>query len=115
MTPQKLDLEPFTEGDTWRGIPSITITVNGAPPTSALASVKMRFSPVSDNVASAVELTSAAGKITISNAANWIMVIPAQSVPALVAGRWDWQLKTTDAAGSVTTYLAGCQIVLPTI
>ena len=115
MTPQKLALEPFTAGDTWRGIPSITITVNGAPPSSALASVRMRFTPVSNPDATAVELTSAAAKITISSAANWVVVVPKQAVPALVAGRWDWQLKFTDATGTVTTYLADSINVLPTV
>lgn len=115
MTPQKLALEPFTAGDTWRGIPSITITINGAPPSSALTSVRMRFTPVSNPDAAALELTSAAAKITISNAANWVIVVPPQSVPELVAGRWDWQLKFTDSLGVVTTYLADSINVLPSV
>ena len=86
MTPQKLSLTPFTEGDTWDGIPSLTVTINGSPPASALSLVTMRFKKSGGLESETVQLTSATvGQITITNAATWAITVPAQIVPALTA------------------------------
>lgn len=116
MTPQKLSLTPFTEGDTWDGIPSLTITINGAPPASNLSLVTMRFKRAGGLESDVVELTSATpGQITISSAANWQITVPAQIVPTLTTGKWDWRMKFTDAAGKKRTYLADQITVLETV
>ena len=116
MIPQKLTLTPFTEGDTWDGIPSLTVTINGAQPSSALSVVTMRFKKSGGNESDVVELTSATvGQITISNAAAWVVSVPAQIVAGLTAGKWDWRMQFTDAAGKKRTYLAEQITVLETV
>lgn len=116
MTPNKLPLTPFTEGDTWDGISSLTITVNGSPPASALTLVTMRFTKLGSAMESVVELTSAtAGQINITSAPNWQIAIPAQIVAGLTAGKWAWRMRFTDAAGKKRTYLADQITVLETI
>lgn len=116
MIPQKLTLTPFTEGDTWDGIPSITITINGAQPSSALSVVTLRFKKSGGLLSDVVELTSATpAQITITNAATWTLTVPAQIVADLTAGKWDWRMKFTDAAGKKRTYLADQITVLETV
>jgi hypothetical protein len=116
MTPQKLPLPPFTEGDTWDGIPSLTITVNGAPPASALSVVTMRFAKLGSAMESVVVLTSAtAGQINITNASTWAITIPAQIVAGLTSGKWTWRMRFQDAAGKKRTYLADELTVLETV
>lgn len=118
MTPQKLALENFTEGDEWEGIPSLTITINGAPPASPLALVTLRFKKANSLPGEAVELTSAtAGQITIVSAANWEISIPAQIVAGLTFGKWTWRLRCRDstADGGPKTYLADEITVLETV
>lgn len=107
MTPYNYPLGPFTAGDHFPGIPSLSLQINGAAPASALASARMRFKPSDRRPDAAVELTSGAGKITISSAANWQMTVPVQAVPGLTAGTWKYNLETTNAAGVVQTFLAG--------
>jgi hypothetical protein len=120
MTPKTLQLEPFTAGDAWSGIPSIAITEGPeggpfAPPASDLTTVTMRFQKA-DGADDVVQLSSAtAGQITITNANNWTFAIPAQVVPGLTTGRWNWNIRCTNAAGLPTTYLAGQINVLPSI
>lgn len=106
MKPSKLALQDFTAGDTWEGIPSITIRVNGAAPASDIASVTMRFKQANLVPGDVVELSSAAGKITIVNANTWEISVPEQLVPGLTHGKWMWRIRITDAAGKKATYLA---------
>ena len=107
MTPQSLTLESFTEGDTWEGIPSITIAINGAAPVSAMSLVTMRFKKAGLATSTAVVLTSATpGQITITNAATWTFTVPEQIVTGLTVGKWTWQIRITNAAGVKKTYLA---------
>lgn len=115
MTPQKLALTPFTEGDTWAGIPSLTVTVNGAPPASALTLVTMRFRKSGGLPSDVVELSSADAEITITNAATWAITIPAQIVPALTTGKWIWRMRFQSADGKKRTYLADELTVLETV
>ncbi len=116
MTPQKLALTPFTEGDTWDGLPSLTVTINGAPPASSLSLVTMRFKKSGGLESETVQLTSAtAGQINITNAANWTITIPAQIVAGLTAGKWTWRMCFQDAAGKKRTYLADEVTVLETV
>jgi hypothetical protein len=106
MIPGTYHMHSILRGDSWRGLPSIVVRVNGSPPASALASARMQFRqlPVSPSVGH--ELSTAAGSITITSAANWELSIPAQELP-LGARLWYWDLETTDAAGTVRTYLKG--------
>ncbi len=102
----------FVEGDTWGGIPSIAITVLGSPPGSDVASAKMQFRPAPASSDTILELTSAAGKITIVSANGWTFIVPVQVI-ALAAGGYSWGFQTVDIAGVIQTYLEGTMIVLP--
>ena len=123
MTPQKLTLTPFTEGDEWEGIPAITITVGPeggpfAPPAAPLSLVTMRFKKSGSVPSDAVELTSATvGQITMTSAANWEFTIPAQIVAGLTYGKWTWRIKCKDntGTGKPKTYLADELTVLETV
>lgn len=124
MTPQKLSLEPFTEGDEWEGIPSITIRTGptGGPfvaPAIPLASVTMRFKRSgAEPPVEVVELSSAtAGQITITSAANWQFSVPSQLVPLLKFGKWKWRIRLRDTStdGNPRTYLADEIQVLETV
>ena len=116
MIPQKLPITPFTEGDTWDGIPSLTVTINGAAPASALAVVTMRFRKSGGLESETVELTSAtAGQINITSAADWIITIPPQIVAGLTTGKWTWRLRFQDAAGKKRTFLADELTILETV
>jgi hypothetical protein len=116
MIPQKLPLTPFTEGDTWDGIPSLTVTINGAAPASALALVTLRFRKSGGLESDTVELTSAtAGQINITDATNWIITIPPQIVPGLTTGKWTWRMRFQDAAGKKRTFLADEVTILETV
>ncbi len=107
MSPALLRLEPFTAGDTWDGIPSITLKINGAAPAAALASARMRFQRDGRQIPEFVELSSAVGaQIVITSAAGWELTVPPQPV-ALTRGSWSYNLETTDTAGEVQTFLFG--------
>lgn len=123
MRPYKLPTEPFTEGDSWDGIPAAIVTIGpeGGPfvaPASPLSLVTMRFQKLGSENEPIVELSSAtAGEITIVSAANWEFSIPEQIVPGLTEGKWIWQIKCKDstATGTPKTWMAGEQEVLASI
>lgn len=117
MTPAKLALEDFTEGDEWEGVPALTITINGAAPASPLTLVTMRFKKANALPGDAVELSSADDEITIVSAANWEISIPAQIVAGLTYGKWTWRIRCTDstATGRPKTYLGDVLTVLETV
>lgn len=108
MIPQKLALESFTQGDTWKGIPSVTITVNGATPGTPISVVTMRFKKATSVEPNpVVELTSATpAQINLTNAAGWVFSVPEQIVAGLTYGDWTWRIRITDTAGKKHTYLA---------
>jgi len=115
MRPSKLPLEPFTAGDHFDGIPTVTITVNGAPPASAMTLVTMRFKKKDFPNGTPVELSSADAEITIESAANWEFSVPEQAIAGLTDGTWTWRISVTDAEGVKKTYLADEITVLETV
>ena len=95
----------FVAGNTWLGIPSITITPT---PATTLSTVTMTFRK---DVKSALEVTlTSPTDITITNATAWVVAIPAQAL-ALPAGTHLWQLTFTDSASTIQTYLEGSILV----
>lgn len=104
----------FVEGDTWGGIPSLTIRVDGTAPSDDLASVKMQFRTAPTSAETLAQLSSAGGSITITSASDWEIEVPAQEL-LLYANRtpYFWALQTTDINGIVQTYLQGTIQVLP--
>ena len=120
MIPQKIDLDPIVTGHTWKGIPTILRRDRPeggepAPPASALALVEMVFRPGADcKNASPITLTSDGenAAITIVDAADWEITIPARILP-LTPGRWNWILTTTAADGTRDPLLTGVLTVNP--
>ena len=110
MTPGEVELSAVAYGDTWNGIAEVTVAIGGNPPSANLASVEMEFRP--KNIQSKVALTlSSPDDITIVDAANWEIQVPAQDL-GLDAGVYTWYLKTTDADDVTKTYLKGTIEVL---
>ena len=90
----------WVTGDTWQGIPSITISNRVAP--GNLDSVKLAFKLNPRATTPALELTSANGDITITDAANWVFTVnPGRH--DLQVGQNVWQLETAD--DSISTYV----------
>jgi hypothetical protein len=115
MTPKTIILEPFTQGDHFPGIASLTVTVNMNAPASSLSLAVLRFKRV-DPIGNIVVLTSTIpGQVTIISEALWTITIPKQAVPGLIEGRWKLQIKLTNALGVIGTFIDGEQVVLPTI
>ena len=87
------NLVVWVEGDTWNGLPSVTIENPLAP--GDLAAVKMAFKPTAITAEPALELTTADNQITISDAANWSFTVnPGQY--DLIPGTYVWQIEVTD-------------------
>ena len=110
MTPGEITLSSYVYGDTWNGINEIVVTIDGVAPSASLASVEMEFRSklVPSNVA---KLLTSPDDITISDAVNWEISIPAQDL-GLTAGVYNWYLQTTDADDIVKTYVQGTIEVL---
>lgn len=116
MIPGKLKIEPFTAGDTWRGVPAFSIRVNGAAPSYPIATAVMRFQKSTAAMPNPpFELASNTTKLVVISAANWELKVPPQIVPELTAGDWDFQIKITDTLGTRETYIADTLTVLKTI
>ncbi len=103
--------KPFTfvEGDYWRGVPSILITVGGVIPSDDVASCLFVVKAKTETGDRLVTLTNGSG-ITITSANGWDIKIN-QQVINLKAGEYVWTLKITDATGFAMTYLKGPMIV----
>jgi len=93
----------FVQGDTWGGIPSITLT---PAPNYNVVSAEMQFRESKVSVLPSATLSTDDGSIVINNAGTWSFTVPVQDLP-LTAGTYDWQFQTTDTQGSVQTYLQG--------
>lgn len=115
MKPGKLTLEPFTEGDSWDGIPAFTLTVNGVPPASPIDTVTMRFKKSGSQPSEIITLSSADDEITIVDAAGWEIEVPQQIVAGLTYGKWDWRIRITDDEGVIKTYVADTIEILETV
>ena len=122
MEPKPFPLEPFTAGDTWQGLPTqdgvpfFSLQIDGGAPASLLAKVVMRFTPQDQTKkATVVEISSDSDAIEIITPAAWTFSIPAQAIPELIAGTWDWQIKTIDAAACKETWLADSIVILRNI
>jgi hypothetical protein len=114
-TPVNIPFEPHYRNDTWDGVPIIgPVKINGLQPVVALASARMDFRSFGSKVLGHRLSTAPGvgeGTIAIVNAVTWEMTIPEQDLP-LEAGRWDWDLETTDVNGRVKTYYKGTQPVI---
>lgn len=105
-------LVTFVAGDTWGGLPSVTVGATRNSPGD-LASVKMAFKLNPKAVSPSLELTSAGGEITISDAVNWVFTVDPARL-SLLPGSYVWQIETEDDSATpyVETILAGnCEVL----
>lgn len=103
----------FVDGDTWGGVPSVAILVDGAPPADDLASVKMEFRAGLTSSETLISLASG-GDITITSASGWEFTVPAQDLAlAFAQSPYTWAIQTVDVNGVTQTYIQGTIAVLP--
>lgn len=114
VTQAELVLDPVVAGDTWTGIPSIQTVIDGNPPTEDLAFARIQFRKQWDSRPAGATLDTDNGGIAISDASTWLVVVPPQKLP-LAPGLWRWDYETTDAAGTVKTFMYGTLTVLEDI
>jgi hypothetical protein len=110
MTPKEYTIAPHVSGDSWNGIDLITISINSAPPDEELVSAKIQFRKSSMGSVF-LTLDSADGSVVIEDAALWQMSVPSQIV-SLSPDDYYWDLQTTDASGSIKTYVKGTWTIL---
>lgn len=97
-------------GDSWPGIPSITIRPNDEVPTEGLASARLIFYRAEDGPTAPVLTLDTEGGIELG-AAAWELVVPKQVLP-LGLGDWYFRFSTTDAADTIRTWLIGTLTIL---
>jgi hypothetical protein len=92
-------------GDTWAGISSITILVNGVPVNLQNASAKIEFR---SNVDAPVALTLSTtdGSILISQPLNGKIQIPPRLIE-IPYGKYYYDLQVTFPNGTIKTYMSG--------
>jgi hypothetical protein len=92
-------------GDTWDGINSITINVNGVPINLTNADVKMEFRQSLDSPV-VLTLSTADNSIIIVNALNGNIQIPSKKIE-VPFGKYFYDLQVTYPNGIVKTYMEG--------
>ncbi len=106
--------DPVYFGDTWPGIPSISILVNGSVPSVAVVSASLTFSRAGSlpgsTPATGTTLASPSG-VTITSTSGWTFAVQPGILP-LAQGDWILHFKTTDSAGAVHTWLTGTLTIL---
>lgn len=103
MTPAKVTLPPAVRGDTWRGIPSLQVLVNGNPPVTTPVSARMHFKKDIRKATSLLSLSTQAGEgISIVNASNWIFLVSPR-VLTIESGNYHADFEITDSAGTIWT------------
>lgn len=113
-TSSRLDeLLSFVDGDTWTGIPSITILESdtGEPPVANASSCVFVIKRQASSTTALVRLTNGDG-ITITDANAWTFSIPKQEVD-LDPGVYYWAFQVTDTNAITLTHLQGSLKVLP--
>jgi hypothetical protein len=92
-------------GDTWDGINSITISVNGSPINLVGATIKMEFRQSLDSPV-VLTLSTADNSIIIFNALNGNIQIPPKKIE-IPFGKYFYDLQVTYSNGVVKTYMEG--------
>ena len=92
-------------GATWNGLTEGSVTSTGTWTYDPLDSVTMVFTDTSGNVG--LTLSSAAGTITIDDAAAWEFTVLPVTPMALAVGTWSWVLTFTDDAGIIKKWVVG--------
>jgi hypothetical protein len=108
-----LPVPQMVENNDWKGIPLIRVRISGSPPLEELAEAQIQFRQQYTSNPPGSTLNQDNGRLIISSAPNWEMIVPQQKLP-LKAGEWLWDLQTTDVTGVTKTYVYGTLVVLPT-
>ena len=100
--------ESVYAGDTWPGIPSISILVNGAVPSAPVTAAKLIFFKDEEGPANPALTLASPDSIGIVDAANWAITIP-PVILNLPKGEWTFRFSTDagDEASTVRTWLVG--------
>lgn len=112
--PAYYEMAPLVIGDTWNGIPNITIRESGSGIWYGLSSVKMQFRKEKSRGGNPLdEISNTNSGIIIENSGStlWSMSIPRQTLN-LVVGDIYYDLETINDSGQKYTYLEG---ILPVI
>ena len=107
-------MAPLVLGDTWNGIPNITIRESGSGIWLGLSSAKMQFRKEKARGGDALdEISTANSGILIENSGTtlWSLSIPKQNL-TLEVGDIYYDLETINASGQKFTYLEGIIPVL---
>jgi hypothetical protein len=99
------NISSHRRGDTWDGINSITISVNGSPINLTGATVKMEFRQSLDSPV-ALTLSTTNNSILITNAVGGVIQIPAKKIEIPFA-KYLYDLQVTFSNGVVKTYMSG--------
>ncbi len=102
-----LNFASHRRGDTWPGVPSIKITIDGDPPPAPLASVRMQFRRSPRHEVVGEELSTSNARILILDADAWEIRIEGGGLDNLDARTWHHDIEFTDAFTRTTTYLKG--------
>jgi hypothetical protein len=100
------DLGVLTYGDSWTGIPIITIKVNNLPPEYPVESATIIFTKGSVTGTQGLILTEEDG-ITIQDNNEWEFLVPPIVEFPLTVGTWFYRFKTVDSQGMRKTWLTG--------
>jgi len=110
---QTYNLSEYTAGDTWKGIPSITITRDGSALnlTNAHAEIHVKF----QIDAPTVKLFSTSDNtiLILDPPENGVIQIPPQIVN-VPPSNYIWSLKVTLESGEVDTFISGHWNVIKT-
>jgi hypothetical protein len=88
--------DPVYAGDTWPGIPSISIRPNGEIPAISVASAKLIFFKAEDGPQTPSLTLTSPDEITLVDAADWELDIP-PVILDLAPGEWTFRFSTTAA------------------
>jgi len=106
---ERVTLSSIKYGDTWPGM-TITVEIDNATPPVALSSVRMQFRKRKNSEGDADLSLQSPATITITDADDWIVNIPAQ-VLDLGVGNWYWDVEFTDASGVIRTPIEGTLVI----
>jgi len=106
-------IPPHRRGDTWDGILSISININGVPVNLSNSNVKIEFRESIDSPV-VLTLSTANGGVIITNASQGTLQLPSRIIE-IPYGKYLYDLQVTFANGVVKTYMSGTWEIIPDI
>jgi hypothetical protein len=104
------DIPDHRQGDTWDGINSICIQVNGIPANLTGASIKADFRRSIDSPV-VLSFSSTNGSIIVTDASGGIIQFPPRLIK-IPPGKYFYDLQVTYPTGVVKTYFSGTWIII---